>query len=125
MNRKTIDFIKTLLEICPFLNSAFIECILYWLPDAPPSTILLGTIGKALVVGLDDFSEHEGKLIFDLIERAMTDESEQFSTVVGTGLIEGMVTKTDEIVGSWEKAKKYLGTSSLAHAEGWRSWGSV
>jgi hypothetical protein len=125
MERKTADFIRALLELCPILNSTFTDCVLYWLPEVPPSTILLGILGERLVVEFDDFTESERIKIFELIERGATDDSDTFAEAVVTGLIEGIVTETDRSVGSWEKVSHYFGASSFFHAEAWRKWGSA
>lgn len=95
----------------------------YWAPDEPPIIMLSSHIGKALVKAFPKLDRTERELIFEHIENGMISANDELATAVATGLIEAMVTSTDDNQCLWEEVEKALRQKSKEHALAWKIFG--
>ncbi|MDQ0419272.1 hypothetical protein J2045_000282 [Peteryoungia aggregata LMG 23059] len=57
--------------------------------------------------------------LFEVIEAAMASGDDTLSTAVATGLIEGLISSSDNRPGEWGMILPYLGVKSKAYADAW------
>lgn len=93
--------------------------VMEWQPEEPPPTILLGGIGYRIAEDFDRSDPQTNRAIFAVVEEGMNSPDAMVSTAVATGLIEGIVTRTDEIDGLWDRIASCMGPESSAYAEAW------
>jgi len=117
------EFVESLIEQSIELRAVYQESVEYWAPDVPPITIILGELGRQIVDGLNDVEPEVNRRIFQLIEAAMKSADGDLQTAVASGLIEAIVTRTDQDEHVWEIVSSMLGELSRKHAESWKSWG--
>ena len=110
------------------LNSEFIKnevknCMDYWLPESPPIILLFSCVGKNLAAQLSLLSSSEKQFIFQHIEDGMCSEENELNTAVATGLIESLITASDENTKLWKEIESNLQPESKKHALAWKNFG--
>lgn len=115
-----------LTEITSFSNSIKEEVDAvnkYWSPSEPPIIMLFARVGRKLVSIYPELDDNAKKNIFQYIEYGITSDNDDLATAVATGLIEAMVTTTDDYPSLWKQFEKLLGKASKEHALAWRNFG--
>lgn len=95
----------------------------HWFPESPPTILLFSQIGKALAAQLFSLSNAEKLVFFQHIGVGMCSEKEGLATAVATGLVESLVTASDENVELWEEIERCLRPESKKHAMAWKNFG--
>ncbi|MEI2265675.1 hypothetical protein [Erwinia sp. CGal63] len=99
------------------------RAIEYWAPEPVPTILLFSQIGKNIAGQLFLLSETEKLFLFQHIESGICSENEQLATAVATGLIESLVTASDENEELWKKIVGCLQPVSKKHALAWKNFG--
>lgn len=119
MNSHCEEFFNSISEISNGSRESGNKVIMEWLPEKPPVTILFSAIGYRLAEDFDCIDIQSNRELFTLIEEGVGSNDLLLSTAVTTGLIEGMVTRAQQIEGLWERMASSLGQRSFQHAMAW------
>ncbi|MGV2982016.1 hypothetical protein ACERNI_17750 [Camelimonas sp. ID_303_24] len=122
MNEDVDKFISLLISESSILSDVYNVSKVYWHPDSPPSTVLLGDIGYEIVSNINNFDQEIVRTIFILIERGASSPSVMLRTVVLTGLVEGMCSHSLLTGDLLVQIRSLLGPESRSHADAWMSW---
>ena len=121
MNKESKDFVSQLLHIMPGLMPVYEEQIAFWSPDEPQDTTMLGRLGAAIAESFDCFSNDTIMQCFQLVESVVARPTDdRLSTVVATGLLEGLSAGMRGRSGLWDRIVPLLGPASRHHIESWR-----
>ena len=93
------------------------------MPDPPPTILLFSLVGKALVNQLASLNHSEKSALFQHIETGMRSDNDELATAVATGLVESLVTASDENESVWKEIEAYLHVESKKHALAWKNFG--
>ena len=115
--------LTTLISDIPALNKQLQNCIRWWEPDSPPSTIAYGEIGRAIGEHLAEIPGKEQVRIFADIETSMASSNEDLAVAVATGLFEALLTQADKNPKLWTELGKLFGAASARYAMAWRERG--
>ena len=99
------------------------QAIKYWLPDSPPTILLFSQVGKTLAYQLALLSEMDKTNFFQHIESGLCSENDELATAVATGLIESLVTVSDENTALWKEIESCLQPESKKHFLAWKNFG--
>ncbi|MDQ9129177.1 hypothetical protein RDT67_22420 [Serratia fonticola] len=117
------DYLSFFTQASEYIKNEVNRCVEYWLPE-PPSTILLfSLVGKALVNQLASLNHSEKSALFQHIETGMRSDNDELATAVATGLVESLVTASDENKSVWKEIEAYLHVESKKHALAWKNFG--
>jgi hypothetical protein len=105
------------------IKDAVEQCVEYWFPETPPEILLFSKVGRALATQLLMLSTAEKNLFFQYIESGICSENDKLATAVATGLIESMVTASDENDELWKEMEICLQPESKKHALAWKNFG--
>lgn len=119
MNLQCEEFFYLITKISNEAKRSSNELMLDWLPEKPPITILFSAIGYSIAESFDSNDVLSNQTLFALIENGVSSDDLMLGTAVATGLIEGMVTRAQQIDGLWERMAPSLGQGSLQHATAW------
>ncbi|MNE93909.1 hypothetical protein D3C80_1918170 [compost metagenome] len=106
-----------------YIKNEVNRCVEYWLPDPPPTILLFSLVGKALVNQLASLNHSEKSALFQHIETGMRSDNDELATAVATGLVESLVTASDENESVWKEIEAYLHVESKKHALAWKKFG--
>jgi len=95
----------------------------YWFPEPVPTIILFSQIGRVLADQLYSLDKAERSLFFKHIELGMCSEKDELATAVATGLVESLVTASDENEELWKEIESCLQPESKKHALAWKNFG--
>jgi len=124
MMRKLInDYVYVFTNSSANFKDVVGRCIEYWMPEPAPMILLLSAIGKSFVKQINTLSENEKKKLFQHVEEGMHSSDRELSIAVATGLIESMVTASDEDDQLWKQIEEHLGIESKKHAIAWKNFG--
>lgn len=114
--RYSDEFVRLAVEALPVLGPVVDEEVSEWAPELVPGTTLYAAMGARIAETERGLLERSG--IFDLVEHGMLSASEHLTTLVATGLIEGLIAESYRL-GAWEQIEPLLGTQSRLHARAW------
>ena len=121
MNSESAEFIEKLLRLMPELIPVYEEQIAFWLPDEPQDTTVLGRLGQGIASTFDCFAHDTVAQCFHMIESVVARPiDDRLSTVVATGLLEGLSAGMRRRSGLWDRVVPLLGPASRHHIESWR-----
>ncbi|CCQ39737.1 hypothetical protein ACMVCI_004673 [Yersinia enterocolitica] len=123
MNKYIDDYLSVFSQTSEYIKSEVNKCIEYWLPDSPPTILLFSLVGKALVNQLGSLSKLEKTTLFQHIETGMKSDNDELATAVATGLVESLITASDENESVWQEIESYLHVESKKHALAWKNFG--
>ncbi|CRY57270.1 Uncharacterised protein [Yersinia intermedia] len=123
MDKYIYDYISVFSQTSEYIKNEVNRCIQYWLPEPPPTILLFSLVGKALVNQLDSLSQSEKSTLFQHIETGMRSDNDELATAVATGLVESLITATDENKSVWQEIERYLHVESKKHALAWKNFG--
>jgi hypothetical protein len=69
------------------------DAVAYWAPEAPPATVVLGSIGQLLVERCDEFDDAELSAILGVVEDVLTSGTTGEKDAVATGLLEAALSR--------------------------------
>jgi hypothetical protein len=92
----------------------------YWTPSNPTAIVALSELGCRIVDDFNSVDRATSEAVFKVIEDALAKGDAELSTVVATGMIEGIVGRAIRI-GIWNEVQPLLGILSAAHATVWAS----
>ncbi|QRN40176.1 hypothetical protein [Pectobacterium carotovorum] len=113
------EYLSMFTQRSEYIKNEVNQSIEYWLPDPPPAILLFSLVGKALVNQLALLRESDKLNFFQHIEMGINSEN----TDLATGLVEALVTASDEDESVWGKIENYLHSESKNHALSWRNFG--
>jgi hypothetical protein len=76
-----------------------------------------------LVNQLGSLNQLEKSALFQHIEAGMRSDNDELATAVATGLVESLVTASDENESAWKEIEGYLYGESKKHALAWKNFG--
>lgn len=117
------DYLSFFTQASEHIKNEVNKCVEYWLPDPPPTILLFSLVGKALVNQLDSLNHLEKSALFQHIETGMRSDNDELATAVATGLVESLVTASDENESVWKEIEAYLHVESKKHALAWKNFG--
>lgn len=117
------DYLSFFTQASEYMKNEVNRCVEYWLPDPPPTILLFSLVGKALVNQLASLSHSEKSALFQHIETGMRSDNDELATAVATGLVESLVTASDENESVWKEIEAYLHVESKKHALAWKNFG--
>lgn len=123
MDKYIIDYLDFFIQKSVRVNDEVKKCVEYWSPDLPPMILLFSQVGKALAAQLNSISKSERLVIFQHIETGMCSKEDELATAVATGLVESLVTASDENVELWTEIESCLQPESKKHALAWKNFG--
>lgn len=123
MNECINYYLSFFSEKSDFIKGEIHKCYEYWMPEYPPTLLLFALVGKSLVKQLDVFNALDAKLIFQHIEEGMNSPCDELATAVATGLIESMVTASDNDETIWNKLENSMHVETKKHALAWKNFG--
>ncbi|MBA0210038.1 hypothetical protein [Pectobacterium brasiliense] len=125
MEKYINEYLSVFTQKSEYIKNEVNKGVKYWLPDNSPTILLFSLVGKTLVNQLDFLRESDKLEFFQHIETGMLSENADLSTAVATGLIEALVTASDEDESMWKKIESYLHTESKKHALSWKFFGDT
>lgn len=121
MNRESQDFVELILQLMPKLIPIYEDEVAFWSPDKPLDTTTLSRLGAAIAESFDCFSNDTIMQCFQLVEVVVARPTDdRLSTVVATGLLEGLSAGMRGRSGLWDRIVPLLGPASRHHIESWR-----
>ncbi|MFJ5359594.1 hypothetical protein ACIPUG_01360 [Pectobacterium sp. CHL-2024] len=123
MEKYINEYLSVFTQKSEYIKNEVNKGVKYWLPDNSPTILLFSLVGKTLVNQLDFLRESDKLEFFQHIETGMLSENADLSTAVASGLIEALVTASDEDESMWKKIESYLHTESKKHALSWKFFG--
>ncbi|MDX6915003.1 hypothetical protein R9X49_07760 [Pectobacterium carotovorum] len=105
MDEYVNEYLSMFTQRSEYIKNEVNNSIEYWLPDPPPTILLFSLVGKALVNQLALLRESDKLNFFQHIEMGVTSENTDLATAVATGLVEALVTASDEDESVWGKLK--------------------
>lgn len=121
MNRESQNFVELILELMPQLIPIYEDEVAFWSPGKPLDTTTLSRLGTAIAESFDSFSEDVIKQLFQSVELVVARPiDDRLSTVVATGLLEGLSAGMRGRSGLWDRIVPLLGSASRHHIESWR-----
>jgi hypothetical protein len=123
MNDQIIEYLNFLTEHYSFIENDIEKCKKRWFPRKPQTMFLFSRVGESIIKNLDLLNENEKMILFNHIENGVRSESNSLSTIVATGLVESLVTATDDNDDLWRELETLLGAESLNHALAWKNFG--
>lgn len=117
------DYLSFFTQASEYIKNEVNRCVEYWLPDPPPTILLFSLVGKALVNQLASLNNSEKSALFQHIETGMRSDNDELATAVATGLVESLVTASDENESVWKEIEAYLHVESKKHALAWKNFG--
>ena len=107
-------------EIQILLNEFYDE----WKGDNnPPYIYLYSNIGRIIANSVFLFDNKTQIEIFSHIESGINSDDEYLATAVATGLIEALVSESDNNTELWHIIENHLGIESKKHALAWKNFG--
>lgn len=123
MNKSIGDYLNFLSLKSECIKATVERASEYWFPGSPPTVLLFSQIGKVLATQFYSLNENEREEIFQHIESGICSEKDELATAVATGLVESLVTASDENDELWEGIEYYLQSESKKHALAWKNFG--
>ncbi|KHS81747.1 hypothetical protein V6M93_14825 [Pectobacterium brasiliense] len=123
MEKYINEYLSVFTQKSEHIKNEVNKSVKYWLPDNSPTILLFSLVGKALVNQLDFLRESDKLEFFQHIETGMLSDNADLSTAVATGIVEGLVTASDEGESMWKRIESYLHTESKKHALSWKFFG--
>ncbi|KHS75756.1 hypothetical protein RC94_10830 [Pectobacterium brasiliense] len=123
MEKYINEYLSVFTQKSEHIKNEVNKSVKYWLPDNSPTILLFSLVGKALVNQLDFLRESDKLEFFQHIETGMLSDNADLSTAVATGIVEGLVTASDEDESMWKRIESYLHTESKNHALSWKFFG--
>ncbi|GKW01866.1 hypothetical protein PEC301877_06810 [Pectobacterium carotovorum subsp. carotovorum] len=123
MDKYVNEYLSVFTHKSEYIKNEANQSIEYWLPDPPPTILLFSLVGKALVNQLALLRESDKLNFFQHIEMGINSENTDLATAVATGLVEALITASDEDESVWGKIENYLHSESKNHALSWRNFG--
>ncbi|MDG0806301.1 hypothetical protein [Pectobacterium brasiliense] len=123
MEKYINEYLSVFTQKSEHIKNKVNKSVKYWLPDNSPTILLFSLVGKALVNQLDFLRESDKLEFFQHIETGMLSDNADLSTAVATGIVEGLVTASDEDESMWKRIESYLHTESKKHALSWKFFG--
>ncbi len=119
MRVDTVEFVDRFVKLSPSLADAYEETIDYWAPETPPLTLLFADLGRKIADNFASEALEPYPEIFDLVEQGMAIDNPELSTAIATGLLEGMISRASQSMGTWHRIRPLLGRLSLSHSDAW------
>lgn len=113
------DFEIELIALAPELIPRHEELMSWWDPDHPPTTVWSGDMGNALGVEIEQIPEGRLRKIFDLIEAAMLEGTDELRTSVATGLLEALANHVSAGRLSAKRLAALVGQESGSYLKAW------
>jgi hypothetical protein len=123
MDKYVNEYLSIFIQKSEYIKNEVNKSVEYWYPDPPPTILLFSLVGKALVSQLATLEQSDKSIFFQHIETGMMSDNDDLATAVATGLIESLVTTTDENESMWKKIESCLYTESKKHALSWKNFG--
>ena len=120
MSELVDHFVHEITSFSSGLRAAQQATLDYWRPCNPPAIVALSELGHRIVDDFKSVDRATSEAIFKLIEDALAKGNSELSTVVATGMIEGIVGRAIPI-GIWNEVQPLLGKLSASHAAAWAS----
>lgn len=89
----------------------------------PPYIYLYSNIGRIIANSVFLFDNKTQIEIFSHIESGINSDDEYLATAVATGLIEALVSESDNNTELWHIIENHLGIESKKHALAWKNFG--
>jgi hypothetical protein len=123
MDKYIDEYLNVFIQKSEYIKNEINKSVEYWLPEPPPTILLFSLVGRALVNQLGSLSQSDKSTLFQHIEVGMRSDNDRLATAVATGLIESLVTATDEDEPVWKEIEGYLHVESKKHALAWKNFG--
>jgi len=123
MDRYINDYLSLFMLKSESIKNEVKSCVDYWLPESPPIILLFSRVGKTLATQLSLLSYSEKQFIFQHIEAGICSEEDKLATAVATGLVESLVSASDENIELWKEIESNLQLESKKHALAWKNFG--
>lgn len=123
MDKYIDEYLNFFIQKSEYIKNEINKSVEYWLPEPPPTILLFSLVGRALVNQLSSLSQSDKSTLFQHIEVGMRSDNDRLATAVATGLIESLVTATDEDEPVWKEIEGYLHVESKKHALAWKNFG--
>jgi hypothetical protein len=121
MERNYEQFVEILMCQSDDLHRVGVSAYDYWNPEQPPTTLLFTDFGIEIARQFSTMSNNTKKAIFQHIEEGMTSNNTLLITAIATGLIEALISESEQHEGLWATIEPYLGMFSKRYAENWLS----
>ncbi|MBK5073803.1 hypothetical protein I2492_13335 [Budviciaceae bacterium CWB-B4] len=123
MNKRIQEYVEELASFSDEISAELSTSVEYWKPEYPPVILLFSQLGKAIVRSILNLDENNKRILFQYIEAGMISDNDELAVAVATGLVEALVTATDDNQYLWEIIEKELGEKSKEHALAWKDFG--
>lgn len=123
MDKYIDDYLSVFAQTSEYIKNEVSRCVEYWLPEPPPTILLFSLVGKALVNQLGSLNHSEKSALFLHIETGIRSDNDELATAVATGLVESLVTASDESESVRKEVEGYLHPESKKHALAWKNFG--
>jgi hypothetical protein len=120
MSELVDHFVHEITSFSSGLRAAQQATLDYWTPGNPPAIVALSELGCRIVDDFNSVDRATSEAMFKVIEDALAKGDAELSTVVATGMIEGIVGRAIRI-GIWNEVQPLLGKLSASHATAWAS----
>ena len=119
------DPLQRLSAVSAKVSAVVAEAAAYWAPEAPPTTVVLGSIGQLLVERCDEFDDAELSAVFGVVEDVLTSGTAGEKDAVATGLLEGALHIGDRLPKALARALLFAGPESRAYCAAWNEFCGV
>jgi hypothetical protein len=119
------DLMQRLSAASARLATLIAEAVAEWAPDAPPPTVVMGSVGRALVEHCDEFTDGELAIILGTVEDVLLSQPESIKDIVATGLLEAVLHAGDKFPLPLARVMRFVGPQSRAYCEAWNEFCGV
>ena len=119
------------IEIEPLLSSSVAlrnhsdEIVKQRLPERPPATLLLASIGDCFAKTINQVSRQEQLAIWRSIENLLVNGTEEVKNAIATGLLETVLNEMSAGRLDWFSQVENMGNATLAYCKSWDAFCGV
>jgi hypothetical protein len=113
------DAVTAIARLHPVLEAADQAERASWGAEAPPSTVHLATLARALVEALPGVEESAVRAVLREVEAGLTMGDAELRDAMATGFLEAVAARFDMAPAARERIVAYLGPESLRYLRAW------
>lgn len=116
------DPVQRLSAVSAKVAAVAAEAVAYWTPEAPPTTVVMGSIGQLLTERCEEFDDGELSAIFGVVEDVLRSGAESEKAAVATGLLEAALHVGDRLPEPLARAMSFAGPMARAYCAAWNEF---
>ena len=90
-----------------------------WLPERPPLTIIMLTVGRSIAQNIAEISDEDKRVIFELVDELLLKGNEAVKDSVATGLLEALLGLASDGKFDFSEIAPFLGSEAKRYCIAW------